>query len=93
MNSTDTIASLRRARKPCLSETEDQKKQVESHFPYRNPSDDAGVARVSVPKGEYRLCVLEEDYKDFQATAAIASDAARDVAIRAELLFAPDLGG
>jgi hypothetical protein len=189
INSTDTIASLRRARKPCLSETEDQKKQVASHedvthhrhrgagtlgdapwsaagalywaevdleapategsyewnvklpkpdlelahegsaypfafvtasppdhvvtvevidkdsktplskafvtlhssggFPYRNRTDDAGVARVSVPKGEYRVYVLKEDYKDSQTTAAIASD----VTIKAELLFAPDPGG
>jgi len=189
MNSTDTIASLRRARKPCLSETEDQKKEVASHedvthhrhrgagtlgdapwsaagalywaevdleapategsydwnvklpkpdlelahegsaypfafvtasppdhvvtvevidkdsktplskafvtlhssggFPYRNRTDDAGVARVSVPKGEYRVYVLKEDCKDSQTTAAIASD----VTIKAELLFAPDLGG
>jgi len=58
-------------------------------FPYRNHTDDAGVARVSVPKGEYRVYVLKEDYKDSQTTAAIASD----VTIKAELLFAPDLGG
>ena len=43
-----------------------------------------------MPKGEYKLFGLKEDYhKDFQTTAAIASD----VAIKAELLFAPDLDG
>ena len=58
-------------------------------FPYRNRTSDAGLATVSVPEGEYTLYVLKEDYKDFEAKAVVAGD----VAIQAELLFAPDLGG
>ncbi|MEW6670908.1 MAG: hypothetical protein AB1427_04345 [Thermodesulfobacteriota bacterium] len=57
--------------------------------PYINRTDDSGVASLHVPGDEYTLYVLNEDYKDFQATARIAGD----VAIEAGLVFAPDLGG
>jgi predicted class III extradiol MEMO1 family dioxygenase len=50
-------------------------------YVYRNRTDERGVARVNVPKGEYRLYVLKDDYKDFQTTAEVASD----VTIKAEL--------
>ena len=53
--------------------------------PYRERTDDGGVARVSVPKGEYKLSVLMDDYKDFQTTAEVTGDAT----VKAELLVAP----
>ena len=51
-------------------------------YPYRNLTDDGGVAKVSVPKGEYNICVLKDEYETFETTAEVASD----VAIKAELL-------
>jgi hypothetical protein len=53
--------------------------------PYRNRTDDGGVARVSVPKGDYKLSIVQTDYEMFEMTVEVASD----VAIKAELLFAP----
>lgn len=53
--------------------------------PYRGDTDDSGVARVSVPKGDYKLYVSESGYETFQTTAEVASD----VAVKAELLAAP----
>lgn len=54
--------------------------------PYRNRTDDAGVARLSVPKGEYKLYVSKTDYKGFQTTAEVAGDAK----VKAELIFWPE---
>ena len=54
-----------------------------SGAPYRNRTDDGGVARVSVPKGEYELSVLMDNYRDFHTTAEVAGDAT----VRAELIF------
>jgi hypothetical protein len=54
--------------------------------PYRNRTDDAGVARLSVPKGEYELYVSMADYKGFQTTAEVAGD----TKVKAELIFWPE---
>jgi hypothetical protein len=57
--------------------------------PYRDHTDERGMARLMVPKGEYELYVSGSDRKTFQTTVKVAGD----VAIKAELLVAPDLGG
>jgi hypothetical protein len=59
---------------------------LSSGAPYRNRTDDAGVASLSVPKGEYRLYVSKNNYLDFQTVADVRSN----VAVKAELVFAPD---
>ncbi len=51
-------------------------------YPYRNLTDDCGVARVSVPKGEYSICVSKDEYETFEITAKIS----RDIAIKVGLL-------
>jgi hypothetical protein len=56
-----------------------------SGTPYRNRTDDAGVARISVPKGDYKLYVSAHDYKDFQTTAEVA----KDITVKAALIFWP----
>ena len=53
--------------------------------PYRNRTDDGGLARVSVPKGDYKLSIVHGDYETFEMTVEVAGD----VAIKAELVFAP----
>jgi hypothetical protein len=53
--------------------------------PYRSCTNDAGLARVSVPKGDYEIHVCMYDYRDFQTTAEVASD----VVVKASLCFAP----
>ena len=58
--------------------------QVVLH-PYRGCTDDAGVARVSVPKGEYRVCVFKDEYADFQTSIEVTENAA----LKAELRFWP----
>lgn len=54
---------------------------------YSNYTDDAGVARVRVPKGEYGICATNGGYKSFFKLAEIASD----IAVKAELLAGSDL--
>ena len=57
-----------------------------SGTPCRNRTDDRGVAKVGVTKGEYELYVSKEgDYRTFQRTVEVASD----VTIRAELSVDP----
>lgn len=53
--------------------------------PYRGYTDDGGVAKLEVPKGEYELYVSKNKYETFQTTVKAASD----VAVKAELLVAP----
>ena len=50
--------------------------------PYRNRTDDGGVARLSVPKGQYKLYVSADSKQTFQTTVDVASD----TAVEAELL-------
>ena len=57
--------------------------------PYRGYTDERGVARVRVPKGEYELYVSKDDYKEFQTTIEVAGD----VTVKAEMIFFPDSGG
>ena len=56
-------------------------------FPYRNRTGDAGVARVSVPEGEYHVCATNGGYKNFMMLAEIVSD----TAVEAELWPGSDL--
>jgi hypothetical protein len=49
--------------------------------PWRGSADDGGVARVSVPKGEYDLYVLANAYKVFHTTAEVAGE----LTVKAEL--------
>jgi hypothetical protein len=53
---------------------------------YRGFSDNTGVARVSVPKGEYNLAVVAHDYKEWESTVEVASD----VSVKVELSFWPE---
>jgi len=70
----------------------DTKTPIENAYvfvqPYSGYTDDAGVAKIGVTKGEYKIYVLKGEYKDFQTTAEVASD----IALQAELLFDPDVG-
>jgi hypothetical protein len=59
-----------------------------SGTPYGDRTDDAGVARLNVPKGEYQLYVYMRFYEDFQTTAEVSSD----LTVKAELLSDPDGG-
>lgn len=52
--------------------------------PYRNRTDDGGVAKLKVPKGEYQLYASKGDeHETFQTTVEITDDAT----IKAELPF------
>lgn len=53
--------------------------------PYRNYSGDGGVAKIGVAKGEYELNVAKADYKPFQTIINVATD----MAVKAELVYAP----
>ena len=54
-------------------------------YPYRGFTDDSGVAKLEVPKGEYELHVVMRAYEDFQRTVEVAEDAT----IKAELVLRP----
>ena len=54
-------------------------------YPYRGCTDDAGVTRVYVPKGEYKVRVFKDDYADFQTSIEVTGS----VALKAELRFWP----
>jgi hypothetical protein len=55
--------------------------------PYRGYTDERGVAKLEVSKGEYKLYVSKDDeYVTFQTTVEITDDAT----IKAELLFFPN---
>jgi hypothetical protein len=53
---------------------------------YRNRADDAGIARLSVPRGDYKLYVGKFSYKDFESATQVAADAD----VKVELKFWPD---
>ncbi len=53
---------------------------------YRGYSDSTGVAKVSVPKGEYSLSVTAHDYKLWQKTIEVSDDLSVDV----DLIYRPD---
>lgn len=50
-------------------------------YPYRGNTDEGGVAKLEVQKGEYELHASKDGYKEYQTTAQVAGD----VAITAEL--------
>ena len=56
-----------------------------SLHPYRGYTDDGGVAKVEVPKGNYEFYVSKNNYKIFQTTVKVASD----IAVKVELLVIP----
>ena len=53
--------------------------------PYRGYTNDYGVAKVEVPKGNYELYVSKNKYQIFQTTVEVAND----VAVKVELLVVP----
>jgi hypothetical protein len=53
---------------------------------YRNRADERGVAKVSVPKGDYVLYAAKDGYEAFETSAEVASD----VTMKAELLVADE---
>lgn len=57
----------------------------DSGYPYRGYTDDGGVAKLEVTKGEYKLCASTADYREFQATIEVAGD----VEVKAELRYWP----
>jgi hypothetical protein len=52
-----------------------------SGYPYRGYTDEGGVAKLEVPKGEHELYVSKSDYDTFQTSVEVASD----LTIKAEL--------
>jgi len=56
------------------------------YTPYRERTDDRGVAGLYVPKGEYQLCVDQADHKPFETTAEVAGD----TEVKVELIYAPE---
>jgi len=55
------------------------------YAPYRKRTDDRGVAWLTVPKGEYQLCVDESDSRPFETTAEVAGD----TEVKVELIYQP----
>jgi len=53
--------------------------------PYRGYTDERGVAKLEVPKGNYELYVSKNEYETFQTTVEVAND----VAVKVELLVVP----
>jgi hypothetical protein len=54
--------------------------------PYRDYTDEHGLARMSVPKGDYKLHVSKVNKLTFQTTVGVTGD----IAIKAELLPGPE---
>lgn len=61
----------------------------EGGFPYRTRTDASGMAAVNVSGGQYEISVAMMDYKNYKTTAQVHGD----IAIRAEIVYDPDLGG
>ena len=57
----------------------------DSGHPYRGYTDEGGVAKIGVPKGEYELYVSKVDHETFGTPVKVAGD----VSMKAELLPAP----
>jgi hypothetical protein len=55
-------------------------------FPYRERSDKTGTARLHVPKGEYTLYVVQDEYAPFEIPVSVHDD----VLLKAEMLYTPD---
>ena len=55
-------------------------------FPYRERSDETGTARLHVPKGEYIVYVIQDEYAPFEIPVSVRDDAS----VKAEILYTPD---
>ena len=55
-------------------------------FPYRERSDKTGTARLHVPKGEYTVYVVQDEYAPFEIAVSVRDDAS----VKAEMLYTPD---
>jgi hypothetical protein len=55
-------------------------------FPYRERSDSSGTARLRVPKGEYILYAVRDEYAPFEIEVSVHDDAL----VKAEMLYTPD---
>jgi hypothetical protein len=55
-------------------------------FPYRGRSDEAGTARIHVPKGDYVVYVIQDEYAPFEIEVSVGDDAL----VKAEMLYTPD---
>ena len=53
---------------------------------YSGYSDDDGVVRLNVPKGEYNLTVIATDHKEWEGTVEVADD----VTIKVEMIWCPE---
>jgi hypothetical protein len=62
--------------------------QVALH-PYRGNTDDGGVAKIKVARGQYKLYVWKRDYKGDYGPFKTTVEVADDVAVKAELMFWP----
>ncbi len=56
-----------------------------SGYPYRAHTDEAGVAKIAVPEGEYELYVSKDEYHGFRTAVKVADD----ITIKAELVPSP----
>jgi hypothetical protein len=57
--------------------------------PYRGNTDDGGVAKIKVSRGEYKLNVGKRDYKGDYGPLQMIVEVADDVTVKAELVFWP----
>jgi hypothetical protein len=55
-------------------------------FPYRGRSDKTGTASLHVPKGEYTVYVVQDEYATFEIEVSVHDDAL----VKAEMLYTPD---
>ena len=56
-------------------------------LPYRNHTDEGGVARLAVAGGEYELYVAKGEYKTFETVVKVTGD----MTVRAELVPDPTI--
>ena len=62
----------------------------QSGYPYRGYTDEGGLAKLQVPKGDYTLYASKGHlYETCQTTVEVASD----IGIEAELLVGREIGG
>jgi hypothetical protein len=55
-------------------------------FPYRGRSDESGTAQVHVPKGDYIVYVVRDEYAPFEVEVSVGDDAL----VKAEMVYTPD---
>jgi hypothetical protein len=54
--------------------------------PYRGNTDEQGIGRIEIGKGQHELYVKKQDYVPFQTTVQVDED----VTVRVELMWSPD---